>query len=50
MLLMEHLGLRWVQVLHGVGIRVASTWWHATPHEGGRVDLRPWLRHPHMPY
>jgi hypothetical protein len=42
------LGLRRVQVLHGVGVRVASTWRHTT-HEGGGIDLGPWPRHSHVP-
>jgi len=48
-LLMVHLGLRWIEMLHGMRIRIASAWWHARRHEsGGGVDLRSWSRHTHM--
>lgn len=51
MLLLEHLGLRRIQVLHSVSVRIPSAWWHAS-HESRGIHLGPGTRHTHdmLPY
>lgn len=42
----EHLGLRRIQVLHGMCVRIPR---RHTPHEGRSIDLLAWARYSHVP-